>query len=322
MEIFISWSGKSSHFFAMAFKEWLPSVIQSIEPFISSDDISKGSRWFNEIGDRLEKINFGIICLTPENVSEPWILFESGALSKSIGEAKVAPILLGMSISDLKGPLAQFNATLATKEEIRKLLNTINDQIVKKDGKGLEAAKLDKIFEVLWPELGGKIEEALKLIEKGQAKGETKVKRNSEDILEELLELTRSNSKQISDLPNIVNDIYKHNVRNIHRLRDDLLLSDRKTNSDKIDILYNRQKLLAQRSKLVSEIEHLRARYAESDKIIQDREHKSRSKTDKNVIIVPEKIIQERSILADELNSLKAQLHKTEFELGLIENLG
>ena len=50
------------------------------------------------------------MCVTRENYLTPWINFEAGALSKAFGHARVVPRLLDMPISDLTGPLVQFQA--------------------------------------------------------------------------------------------------------------------------------------------------------------------------------------------------------------------
>ncbi len=91
MKVFIPWSGEVSERVAIALREWLPLVVHEAEPYVSSEDIAKGKRWPMELGERLEEIGFGIICLTPSNLSSPWIHFEAGALSKSLDESQVAP---------------------------------------------------------------------------------------------------------------------------------------------------------------------------------------------------------------------------------------
>src|SRR5258708_35734875 len=82
--VFISWSGERSKHAAEALRKWLPIVLQAAKPGISSSDIDKGSRGLDEVGKALEGMKVGIICLTPENLTAEWILYEAGALSKTL----------------------------------------------------------------------------------------------------------------------------------------------------------------------------------------------------------------------------------------------
>ena len=45
MKVFISWSDNKSQAVAIALADWLPGVINSIEPFVSAKDIYAGTRW-------------------------------------------------------------------------------------------------------------------------------------------------------------------------------------------------------------------------------------------------------------------------------------
>src|SRR5688572_12185283 len=77
MKIFLSWSGERSRAVATALREWLPVMVPAAKPWVSHSDIDAGHRWSPEIATALEASDFGIICLTKENLSAPWILFES-----------------------------------------------------------------------------------------------------------------------------------------------------------------------------------------------------------------------------------------------------
>lgn len=102
MKVFLSWSGELSHKIALELREWLPFVIQSIEPYVSSEDIDKGTRWSIDIAKELEDSSFGILCVTPQNLNAPWLNFEAGALSKAFENSFVSPFLFGLKPSDLK----------------------------------------------------------------------------------------------------------------------------------------------------------------------------------------------------------------------------
>lgn len=89
MKIFISWSGTLSCEVAKLLKTWLKCVLQATEPWISSDDIQRGSIWFNDVTDTLNDCSTGIVCLTKGNIKAPWILFEAGGLLKELATNRV-----------------------------------------------------------------------------------------------------------------------------------------------------------------------------------------------------------------------------------------
>ncbi|WP_063608410.1 TIR domain-containing protein [Shouchella clausii] len=83
MKVFLSWSGSESEQLAKIFKDWLPNVLQYVEPYMSSQDINLGERWNNNISASLEDSTFGLIFVTPNNINAPWLNYEAGALSKT-----------------------------------------------------------------------------------------------------------------------------------------------------------------------------------------------------------------------------------------------
>jgi hypothetical protein len=94
MEVFISWSGPRSGAVATALKGWLPLVVNALKPWLSSADIDKGARWGKEIAEHLQTAKAGIICLTPSNTRSDWLLFEAGALSKTVDNTSSVRYLL------------------------------------------------------------------------------------------------------------------------------------------------------------------------------------------------------------------------------------
>src|SRR5262245_14507205 len=150
MKLFVSWSGELSHRIALHLKEWLPVVLPFVEVWVSSEDIPKGRRWGAELATPLEGTDAGIVCLVPGNIDEPWLNFEAGVLSKSVQKARVYPFLLALDPSKLTGPLGQFQATRFSKDDVKRLVNTINSKAPEGT---LRAARLDRSLEVCWPDL-------------------------------------------------------------------------------------------------------------------------------------------------------------------------
>lgn len=184
MKVFISWSKDKSRLTAEALNKWIPKVIQAIEPWISTD-IEKGKRWSQEINDNLEKTKVGIFCLNQENLNEPWILFEAGAMAKT-KDAHVCTFLLDITPTDVQQPLAQFHHTKYEKEDIRKLIHTINTALDANNEKSLKPEVLNDTFEKYW----GDLDKELKEIKKKNQSLQT-IKRPDRELLEEILEIMR-----------------------------------------------------------------------------------------------------------------------------------
>lgn len=154
LKVFISWSGSPARELAEAIRIWLQDVLQSITPFVSFEDIEKGRRWANEVAVELESSNYGIICVVGKNVDNPWLNFEAGALSKSIAQGLVSPILFDAKPSSVTGPLTQFQFTQYERADMRKLIGEMN-QLTENP---LDSSRLDSAFNRCWTELDEKVQ--------------------------------------------------------------------------------------------------------------------------------------------------------------------
>jgi len=191
MKIFISWSGNKSQEVAKILKQWIPCVIQSVEPYFSSADIDKGARWSTDIAKELQDASFGILCVTKDNLDSSWLNFEAGALSKSIEQSKVCPFLVDLKPSDITdSPILQFQMANATRDDVFKLFKSINLNLG--DSK-LNEDVLGTTFDTFWP----KIEEALKSVSSitDVATTTKKVSKDVQAPIEEILELVRYQHK-------------------------------------------------------------------------------------------------------------------------------
>ncbi len=159
MKVFIGWSGPRSKAVAQALHDWLPDVIHILKPWMSSADLDKGRIWPTEISKELKESGFGIICLTPENLQQPWIYFEAGAISKSVEHTYVCPLLFDLDGLDQNNPLNLFQTTKAEKDDIKSLIKTMNNALG--DAK-LDDARLNKSFENNWKELEDKLDQIRK----------------------------------------------------------------------------------------------------------------------------------------------------------------
>ena len=184
MDVFITWSGNRGRHIASALREWLPDVIQGLKPWMSEEDIKRGSDWQANIRGVLDKVHVGIVCLTRESLSADWILFEAGALSKSQEQGFVCTYLYDLEPAQVRYPLAMFQHTKVTKDETLTLLKTINS--LEANGGLVDEPRLERQFERAWPEFERKLESI-----PDEEHSEAPPERSTDDKLDEILNFVR-----------------------------------------------------------------------------------------------------------------------------------
>lgn len=190
MKIFISWSGAKSKIIAQALREWLPLILQYVKPWLSESDIVAGERWEQSVAKELSSSYFGIICVTPDNINSPWLLFEAGALAKSLEKSRVIPLLHDLEFSDISGPLAQFQAKKMNQDGFVEIIKSIQENAE------LPIPELNalQLFKTLWPEIEKKLKK-IPVVKKSQKRS-----RPESEILEELVLSVRSLDSRIKGL--------------------------------------------------------------------------------------------------------------------------
>lgn len=193
MKVFLSWSGSRSEKIAELLKEWLPCVLQASDPWVSTKDIDRGAQWFNSIQGQLQDTTTGIICLTQENKEKPWILFEAGALTKGLSDARVCTLLIDLEPHHVRPPLGQFNHTQVNESDMFKLICTLNERLAK----SLDTSVLKQVFKAQWPHFETRFNEIMKQTHNEHLNSTAPV-REQDDILAEILENTRGLSQRLT----------------------------------------------------------------------------------------------------------------------------
>lgn len=190
MKIFLSWSGTRSRAVADTLNEYIPQIIQAVEPWMSSE-MEKGKPWMEQISSQLEECRVGIICLTKENLESPWLCFEAGAIFKT-KDAYTCTLLLDVKPADVKAPLGTLQHTSMEKQDIHRLLRDINHAVEQHGNRPLKDEMLNKIFDQFWPKMKAALDDAVNLPITDVIIPE----RPEREILAEILDIVRSQQRQ------------------------------------------------------------------------------------------------------------------------------
>lgn len=192
MKVFIAWSGDQSKQIAEAIHWWLPHVLSFAQPYFSP--VSIGKIWNVEISRELGQSKIGIIAMTAEGLTSPWIMFEAGAIARVIEQGGlVCPILFNIKTTELVGPLSHFNSIEFKQKEVRELVAAINKAVPEE---AREPSFVDEAFNKWWPDLEQKVQAIL-----AAARLPSVPARTDRDLLEDAVENTRAILREFEKLP-------------------------------------------------------------------------------------------------------------------------
>lgn len=200
MLVFLSWSKARSKKMTEALNDGLQFVLQNVEPWFSAEDVESGDRWNSTLTVKLSETKYGIVCVTQENVAEPWLLFEAGAIAKTVDDrTRLCPVLLDLTPGQMTGPLTHFQARRTdSRDEMLKLFVDINNWVRKEGENACDERMLTERFEAYWPTLNPKLD----AIRKEPVAGPLPEERTVGDKVEEILRIVRQLPRdQVAKLP-------------------------------------------------------------------------------------------------------------------------
>ncbi len=157
MKLFIDWFGATSRELARAISQWLQVVVPGLDPWMSGSDTTRDGHRAPEVAQRLEAAEVAVVCLTPENLVEPWILYETGALAQRLGRNRVYLYLFDLVAVGAGGPLAEFTAFTATKQGTHSLVHALNEAVAETGGQAPDDERLGRLFRDRWADFQERI---------------------------------------------------------------------------------------------------------------------------------------------------------------------
>jgi hypothetical protein len=185
VKIFVTWSGAKSRGIGDLLQKYLPFMVPGVDVFMSMHDIGSGERWTEKLAEELKNRDFGLLCLTRGNLTNPWVLFEAGALTKQARGRACALLVGDLSPAGITGPLSQFQHRRFIKTDFRLLVRDLN----RLAEQPFSDAQQDSVFQKWWPDIEKEYKDILSRDEREEDKGP---RRDRDEIIEEILVKVRS----------------------------------------------------------------------------------------------------------------------------------
>lgn len=192
LRVFVSWSTEPSREIAEAFQILLRKCVQSAEGWVSSRDIRPFSVWSQELDDQLAELVLGVLVITQDNLTAPWMLYEAGALANRAtgGIGGITCLLVDVRPTNVPQPLGRFQNVPVSREGVFELLLRIGELAPYP----VVADDLSTMLEAHWAAFAAAVDAARPKIGKPAADGE----RSERAVLEEILTLVRDTSARPS----------------------------------------------------------------------------------------------------------------------------
>lgn len=188
MKVFLSWSGERSRLMAHLLRDWLPIVLQEVEPWLAGEDLAAGTNFLHDLERGILETDAAIVCLSSANVHNPWLNFELGAIGSR--RIPVYVLLIDIGPADFNGPPMQLQTVDISKQGIGNLLWSLN----KLSATPLADASVDRAFESTFPDFLARTQEIL-------ASGPDATPRpTSDDKLDEVLDTVRDLSRAMNSI--------------------------------------------------------------------------------------------------------------------------
>lgn len=161
LKVFVGWSKARSRQMADALYHWLPEMLQGVQPWLSNEDISPGRRWAELTRLALEGHETALFCVTPENVDEPWLCFESGMIARSNSSRVIMLLLDDRTQFSPTHPLRTFQAVYANHEGLARICATLHEDLRRAGvaSPAFDDGRRQRTYSRLWPELDARLAE-------------------------------------------------------------------------------------------------------------------------------------------------------------------
>lgn len=194
MKIIICWKGKTSRNVAELLQDWLKRVIQISDPIlVNCDDESRDSH----LHDQLISVGecFGVLCLTKENHNDAGVLFDAGVMTNILPKHRLFGVLSGLEAAEISRPLQRLSLLSIRKDDIWKLVRTINDSIGER---ALNNIILEDIFNTFWANFEKKTERMTHIETEPEAKTHQDIPAMKyESVMLEVLATVRALEKRL-----------------------------------------------------------------------------------------------------------------------------